>query len=117
MNEYFVWDDENDLLFVGEEPTTQKEALDISIEKWMQIVDRLNKELLVHQEGGGATCGLCMLYCFDFRNCSMCPVKIKTGKAGCVGSPYENWIDDESLESAEAELEFLLNLKKELGYE
>lgn len=61
-----------------------KGALDGSIEKW----EKIDKKDGADQSGGN--CPLCNMYT-DREACSMCPVKKKTGKQGCLDTPYEDW--------------------------
>ena len=69
----------------GEDP------LDLSIEKWEDIVEHLNKissfeEFNKEIEMGIYNCALCETY-YD-GSCIKCPVKILTGKAECQGTPF-----------------------------
>lgn len=115
MSEDFVWTDDNNLIYVGIMPENNKQAFDISISKWEHIIERLKEESPV-LTGGPTTCGLCVLY-YHYPECDYCPIRIKTGKSGCENTPIDLWDNDRTLENAEAELAFLLSLKKELGYE
>ena len=44
------------------------------------------------------------------RICVGCPVFAKTGKVRCEGSPYDIWMDGESVADAKKELKFLKSL-------
>lgn len=103
-------------LLKGEDP------LDLSIEKWADLVEHLNKitnlkEYNERLERGEYNCALCELYLDN--TCAKCPVKIATGFAECRKTPYRHfwcaWISEdleEMREAAIAELEFLKSLKK-----
>jgi len=46
---------------------------------------------IYHNDGvdvGGGNCALCILY----KDCESCLIKSETGKTGCGGTPYSNWI-------------------------
>jgi len=103
-------------LLKGEDP------LDLSIEKWADLVEHLNKitnlkEYDERLEKGQYNCALCELYLKN--KCVKCPVKIATGFTECRKTPYHRfWCaweikDLEGMrEAAMAELEFLKSLKK-----
>ena len=100
-------------LKAGEDP------LDLSIEKWVDIVEHLNKISSLEEfdkeiEMGAHNCALCETY-FD-GSCAQCPVNEVSGKAECQGTPYEKFKIAEDLEgmrkAAIAEVEFLKSLKK-----
>jgi len=63
-------------------PSTLK-ALKGSIEKWEAIAAGTGEDL------GPENCALCKR--FFRRDCSGCPVKMRTGMECCEGSPYEDW--------------------------
>lgn len=115
MNNKFVWTKRGTLIYKGDVPETKKDALDVSISKWEHIIKRFHDMGSFLDEGAMSTCGLCMLYIDD--NCKDCPVAKKSMAQFCENSPYIDWCESHSLIDAEAELEFLLELKKELGYE
>jgi hypothetical protein len=88
-------------------------ALKGSIEKWRKIVDGTGKD------EGPKNCPLCQTFrVWDESSvdCTGCPVKERTGRDGCDGSPYYDWEDaeddsaDEREAAARAELEFLRSL-------
>ena len=103
-------------LEAGEDP------LDLSIEKWADLIEHLNKitnlkEYDERLEKGQYNCALCELYLDN--TCAKCPVKTATGSAECRKTPYRHfwcaWISEnlEAMrEAAIAELEFLKSLKK-----
>ena len=103
-------------------------ALQGSIKKWEAIRDG-------HcDDEGTASCPLCQKF-FDRTNCTDCPVKGKTGKPCCYGTPYWDYrefqeeyehnmddrlsmaTDSEIIEKrrrlAQAEVDFLISLLPE----
>jgi len=88
------------LVFTGDKPETDEEALELSVEKWEFIVAALSAEgssgdLL---DNGWYTCGLCMHYgtlYYDGRvDCGTgCPVAVYTGDNYCDGTPYHDYDD------------------------
>lgn len=91
-------------------------ALKGSIDKWKAIVAGTGKDY------GGRNCPLCELFARGGKDCRGCPVKTKTRRMGCVGSPWETWAlaqtlsrpwranTPERLKLARAELKFLRSL-------
>lgn len=91
-----------------------------SIAKWEAIVAGTGRDL------GGINCPLCREFILRIGKCRGCPVKAKTGRSGCRGTPYDEWSSsgagDQPIESfdpidrprlvelAQAELEFLQEL-------
>lgn len=113
---YFSWYGNDELL----PAPLDDPALLESIEHWTRLATGKRKEGEVPSR---AYCALCTEYwgVFDTR-CNGCPVKAKTGKSICVGSPYEvaaqNWntygLDSpQFLTAAQKELDFLISLKVE----
>ncbi len=84
-----------DRLARGENP------IDIAIIKAEEMV--LGKRVYSH------TCALCEVY----KDCYECPVKRKTGLQGCKGTPFWDWFDARTVESAIKWLEFLKEIKRE----
>ena len=102
-----------------------KEALELSIAKWVAIVKGVGKD------HGSNNCALCDLYIKN--NCFGCPVEIRTGTMFCSKTPYDDWIKhhtkvhdnnffyawhaeiicDTCLYFAEQELVFLKSLREE----
>ena len=88
-------------------------ALKKSIEKWEQRAKGKKTD---------DECPLCDLFRlysdvegveYEFnenRICVGCPVFAKTGKVRCEGSPYDIWMDGESVADAKKELKFLKSL-------
>lgn len=95
--------------------TETLEALEGSIAKWRGIV-----AATVMNEGA-QNCPLCQKFnrtvnVLALPGCQDCPVKMKTGLAGCGGTPYEDYEeagDDEveQAKAARAELAFLESLR------
>ena len=100
------------------DPKTET-ALRQSVEKWRKN-SRVRK--LGNAKVGAEHCPLCLLF-NDYVNpdvgegCNCCPVKGRTGHAGCVGTPYEDAegaCDEESFRAAaKEELAFLESLLPE----
>lgn len=63
------------------------EALDGSILKWEKIVDGTGID------DGRDNCPLCQLFWED--DCNGCPVEENTGMTNCIGTPYDNWKNEE----------------------
>src|SRR5262245_65088865 len=88
-------------------------ALKKSIRKWEQIVaGRAYSK-------GPENCPLCKLFWIPIpggvgglapESCIGCPVYEDTGEPGCIGTPYEDYENDNTQENAEAELEYLRSL-------
>lgn len=103
-------------------PKTRK-ALEGSITKWRKIVKGATADL------GPVNCPLCKMFAKNHLDpCHGCPVREKTGRVGCLSSPYENWADywcdqdydddsqrrarsAETRALAQAELDFLISLR------
>ena len=88
------------VVFTGDKPETDEEALTLSVEKWEFIVAALSAEGSSGDliDNGWHTCGLCM-YHGDWVprdgsvNCENCPVGIYTGDNYCSGTPYHDYGD------------------------
>jgi len=103
-------------LRAGEDP------LDLSIEKWEDVVDHLNKiqtkeEFDSRLEEGHKNCALCEVYNID--GCLGCPVRRVTGAEGCLFTPWTDWVVakeagslQDMREVAIKELLFLRSLKR-----
>ena len=70
-------------LQAGEDP------LDLSIEKWQDIVDCVDRIRQVEEfpkelEEGEANCALCETY----LGCEGCPIRERTESRSCLGTPY-----------------------------
>ena len=84
------------------------DPLKVSIEKWKDIVAGTGKDL------GRWNCALCNRFYAD--DCLFCPVRQRTDKPCCHGTPYEDWGQRKSmlyhsLIAAYRELDFLKSLK------
>lgn len=125
----FIIDSDGDLVYKGDAPTTTSQAMDISIAKWKTIISHLQSMIDSGEPysyfgcGSTHTCGLCMMF-FNRPGkeyCEGCPIFEKTGIAGCDGTPYEEWANEEStsfkddLIVAKRELEFLQQLKYDMN--
>jgi hypothetical protein len=111
------------LVFIGEEPNNDHEAIDISIEKWTLLA----QQEVPTNDMGDKTCGLCMLHII--KDCEGCPIFEKTGQAYCQGTPYFDYINAHNQyasgnldyepalyllkQHAQEELEFLQEIKNE----
>ncbi len=74
--------------------------------KWRAIIRFGSK----YTYGGGASsCAFC--HVFGLKRCRGCPVKKRTRKPACLGTPYYAWAADHSVTSAKAELAFLKTLR------
>lgn len=87
----------------------QIKALDGSIKKWRDIVDRAGID------NGGNNCPCCKLY--HNNHCVLCPIKIYTGYKYCLGTPYYDFaynsvVNEKSKKLAQAELDFLIEVKQ-----
>ena len=87
-----------------------EDALELSIEKWQDIVDGKG------EDEGTANCALCYLYASEL--CEDCPVSEKTeGYIDCIGTPYDDYSEvrnaPEQIRKQQAikELEFLKSLR------
>lgn len=79
-----------------------QDPLEVSIQKWQDIVDGEGEDL------GELNCALCKT--FPRQDCRGCPIAEKTGKSGCDDTPY--YADGPSEVIAVAMLEFLKSLRK-----
>ena len=98
--------------------------LDLSIQKWQDIVDCLQKIRSVQEfdedlEQGRDNCALCE----TFPDCKGCPVYEKTGYPYCAGTEcprfHTAWLGGDlwtMRDAAEKELNFLRNLQHEQIY-
>ena len=98
-----------------------EDALELSIEKWKDIVNHLKSikyesDYDYALEDGDQNCALCFLYRKD--GCAKCPVYKFTGYQECNATPYVEFSDCEyedfffsKLSIAKEELEFLKSLR------
>jgi len=107
MFEVIYRKDEPYLNVVGKlDPQTLAEALTLSIKKWQTIV---NYGKYVNN-GDSHTCALCLFYDSE---CESCP--IGTSHEDCHNTPYVDYCnsednDEEAMEAAQREVEFLQSL-------
>lgn len=69
-------------------------ALEGSIAKWQAIADGTGADR------GMKNCPLCLEFAFNRymgSMCQGCPVAERSGKKGCLGTPYEAWRDEQHL--------------------
>lgn len=85
-------------------------ALRSSIKKWQNIVAGTGEDL------GWKNCQLCHRFGHCELNGELCPVRKKSGRVGCLGTPYviykeiEHNTDVDRSVAAQDELEFLTSL-------
>lgn len=81
-----------------------EDPLELSIEKWQDIVNGKGKDF------GTDNCALCEVY-----ECHECPVDKITGK-GCGSTPFSDYqnamTEEDFVKAAKAEVEFLKSLRK-----
>lgn len=65
---------------------TLSEAMDLAVNKWVQIVNWLERGIGFKDEGGTDTCMFCRM--FYIRRCDGCPIYDRTGRSQCEGTPY-----------------------------
>lgn len=93
------------------------DALKLSIMKWEAIV-AYYKHFDIQPylcTRGSTTCGLCRLYLQhkDGKDsCEDCPIRKRTKKHLCLGSPHEKFVLNPCLTTAQEELRFLKSLQK-----
>ena len=93
-----------------------EDALELSIKKWEDVVQGKGRGL------GASNCALCQIYLVERTTdfCKGCPVCEKTSYTNCVKTPYTEYElayeqkrpDEELIEIAKRELEFLKSLRK-----
>lgn len=80
-----------------------KIALDKTLRKWRALANGDKTALLIY-------CPLCEVYNHGVEKpCIYCPVKLKTGKEGCEGSPFWKFNSDscDYKKQADDEVKFL----------
>ena len=108
----FIINGTNKIVYIGDKPTTEHDALELSIKKWEFIEQYMTINPSRHVINNEESCGLCMLYSTGIStSCIDCPVYKKTGHTGCRGTPWTGLV--ELAEQAIAELEFLKSLRKQ----
>jgi len=88
---------------------TFENALQLSIAKWIFIVEYLESGGSLLDDGGTHTCPLCHIYHKD--KCVNCPVAL-SGHPGCINTPYVDFYNCPNLADAQAELGFLKSLRQ-----
>ena len=97
------------LIAKGVWPKSKLGALKASIKKWeFSALWFKRNPRKSFETGGTSTCALCKLYYKGVSHCDGCPVKEKTGKSCCGGTPIDICRHDEAC--ATAEVEFLKSL-------
>ena len=99
------------------------EAWEITFQKWIYLANTnhrvlsfsIFKEVLELCEE--PVCGLCefaryeeRLFNSDLPVCLCCPIRGKTGRDSCEGTPYWIWVHDRSVENAVEEFRYLVEL-------
>lgn len=84
-------------------------ALELSIQKWKDLAKGKDLDYANDEEN----CALCEIFS-SYDQCGDCPVKLKTGEYGCVGTPYSRFDleADDFQKVALEEVEFLKSLRK-----
>lgn len=96
------------LKYFGHPPVDWFGAWKITLAKWVVLYDAC-EDYMITDSGNRNTCGLCMFS--GHLNCNDCPIKRHVGKAGCMGTPYDNLsANNHPLRLVEDELRFLLKL-------
>jgi len=86
-----------------------EDLLEISIQKWQDIVDG------VGEENGTHNCALCQAYWMSSNDiCTECPVFMQTGFRFCGGTPYDDYTEAESENADSGALRELA--REELAY-
>lgn len=97
------------LWYRGKPPETPGEAWAITVEKWTKLSAHPGV-----RDGGGATCGLCMIYGGN-NACHGCPIS-NACCPGCVGTPYMMYYASPTRENAMAMLRFLMLVANAQGH-
>lgn len=122
MSRHFYVSD--DMLLVRTDidwPVDNISALEMSVEKWQAVVDFMSDGHSHISDGSSRTCALCHMYIGS--NCEGCPVAKKSRNVGCEDTPYTKFVKARLngrghaviLAAAQRELDFLLDLLKELN--
>ena len=101
-------DSDYDYVVVGT-PNTE-DPMAGAIEKWLLIAAFLFAVPgCTIDDGQSETCSFCQTSCL---NCRDCPIMLYTGFRGCCNTPYAQWHIFGDLASAQAELDFLYEVKE-----
>ena len=76
------------LTYVGPQPTTELEALEINLAKWNTITREREAGNYVYSDGGKETCGLCLLYYTVQDECAACPITRHTHYPLCQNTMW-----------------------------
>lgn len=76
-------------------------ALEVSIQKWQDIVDGVGEDM------GAANCALCEVAGFTCLNCKI----YQKMRYTCRKTPYMRHMENPSKKNAQAELDFLKSLR------
>jgi hypothetical protein len=87
--------------------------------KWSFIVNYLETKTkqqekwpnVWYNDGGADTCAMC----WHWKNCQNCPIRGKTGRYACFGTPFEQWKYETTLVHATAMRDYLWDLILERG--
>lgn len=112
MKEIFGVGCNSDVIVVNSRDYHNLPPLRVSILKWEFIARNIRA---IIDDGGRRTCALCSRYWHS--DCVGCPVARKTGKKGCLKTPFETFARTGSFQAALAEVRFLKSLlrKKKRG--
>lgn len=111
------------LVFIGNKPKDDIEAIKISIEKWKAVKELVSNFEMRVVEDGPDTCGLCMLHFWrdeGDEDCEDCPIALEVNDLLCRETPYNN-IDlaegKDALPAIDEEIEFLEGLLRKYNNE
>ena len=89
----------------------KSDPLGLSIMKWKFMARHAGKTEFL-EDGHSSTCGLCESY----GNCTECPVRGRTGRSDCEGTPYWKYVNSSTpagrARAAELEVRFLESLRE-----
>ena len=83
---------DNQLIYTGDPPSSKTQALEITRNKWLALLELARKDINPFYFGQ-CTCGLCMLYLNSSGICGKCPVAKDTGKILCRETPLEYYLE------------------------
>ncbi|MDE1868192.1 MAG: hypothetical protein KGI08_10855 [Thaumarchaeota archaeon] len=99
---------------------SNKKRIELSIEKFEVLKEYTKKNKSQPEWDGSSSCPLCWKYNWMENDnasigCTGCPIEKKTGKSGCIDTPYENQILlaydwKEYVKAFESEIKFLKSL-------
>lgn len=108
------------LFFCADEPHTNEDAHDISIEKWRTVLSHLREGILLRVDDGDEQgCGYCHMYLTREDYCEQCPIYQETGYSLCYETPYRDFVECRydlnfpgMIDAAEREIDFLDQIRK-----